>query len=118
MVSFQSAPTHKSFYATDLDETYNYPSKRLLRHFEKALKLHFSHKPFKTWVLDEAYSYPSKRLLRNMEIIIPAQMLLKIGTGKAFNIDMPPPRLFEIGRSRPIPLPIDGDLVLLKHEEV
>ena len=110
----------------------------------EALRQHFPHKLFFTTDLDAIYSHPAKwSHTRNMLVasafdqnlrpelqakippfrdtyqtafFLSTQMALGRETGIVKQADIPP-RLFEIGRSRPIPLPTKTDSVLLSQKE-
>lgn len=99
---------HKLFFTTDLDAAYSHPAKwpqthNLLVASAFDLKL----RP------DLQGNIPSFRDSYQTAFFLAAQMMLKNETGIANPKDMLiPPRLFEIGRSHPLPLPVKGDLVL------
>ena len=100
---------HKLFFTTDLDAAYSHPAKwpqthNLLVASAFDLKL----RP------ELQGNIPSFRDSYQTAFFLATQMVLKNKTGIANPITIQlPSRLFEIGRSHPLPLPTDGDTPVL-----
>jgi len=103
---------HKLFFTTDLDAAYSHPAKWPQTHnllvasaFDLKLRSELQG------------NIPSFRDSYQTAFFLAAQMMLKNETGIANPKDMLiPPRLFEIGRSHPLPLPTANDKPVLSTD--
>ena len=90
---------HKLFFTTDLDAAYSHPDKWRQTHNLLVASA------FDLTLRDELqYKIPPFRDSYQTAFFLAAQLALNSESIDVDQIGIPPPRLFEIGRSRPIPL--------------
>lgn len=105
---------HKLFFTTDLDANFIHPARWHQTHNLLVASA------FDLELLQELQDrIPPFRDSYQTAFFLAAQMAIKMkkedGKSIAGHIGIPQPRLFEIGRSRPVPLPMSKDKVLTPH---